>query len=282
MNSKHGVAMKDRQEIMVNFKIIVYCQKVEDLDTAKETLENLEIFKKNASLKKHYNDMLQRIEVWCIAYRVEYLTRGHNTNNFSEATMRVFKEIILERCRLYNPAQLVTYLWRGYECYHTKRISDFLANSRSVKIFRDGSEKLHIGRKYLPKNQVKEKDIKKIENGRYSVKSQRCPEVVYEVTTDNCMCSCPAGISGATCKHLLGVHLHTDAVLFVFPPASLEQMNRYHYIAFGSLPAIDRYASRINKIQTGSESVLAGVKFSQQVDINIEEINVEQMDIEED
>ncbi|CAL4108136.1 unnamed protein product, partial [Meganyctiphanes norvegica] len=282
LNSKHGVAMEDRQEIMVNFKIIVYCQNAEDLDTAKEALENLESFKNNESLKKHYNDMLQRIEVWCIAYRVEYLTRGYDTNNFSEATMRVFKELFLERCRLYNAAQLVAYIIKEYECYHTERIRDFLSHSQSVKIFRDGTEKLHIGSKYLPKNQVKENAIKKIENGRYSIKSQRRPEVIYEVTTHNCMCSCPAVISGVTCKHLLGVHLHTDAVLFILPPTSLEEMNKYHYIAFGKLPEIDRYASHINKVQSGSESVLAGVKLSQQADMNIDKINEELMEIEEE
>ena len=49
------------------------------------------------SFYRHYADMLRRIEYWCMAFRRDLMTRGHGTNNFSEANMRIFKEVILER-----------------------------------------------------------------------------------------------------------------------------------------------------------------------------------------
>ena len=55
------------------------------------------------------------------------------------------------------------------------------------------------------------------------------------------------GRSGSICKHLVGVHLHTDAALFSFPLVSLEDRNRYHLIAFGKPPPKDHYVACSNK-----------------------------------
>ncbi|CAL4187300.1 unnamed protein product, partial [Meganyctiphanes norvegica] len=276
--TQNCVAKEDRKKLIRTFKNIVYCQNKDNLCRAKVSFQNLQSFKKNNLLKIHYNDMLQHIELWSKAYRTDYITLGKD-NNFSEATMRVFKEIIIERCRLYNPAQFVEYIFKDYESYHAERIRDFLCTSRSVKVFRDGSKKLDIAKKFLPKNEVIATDISQSKSETYIVKSKNLPSVTYEVTPHNFMCSCLTGISGATCKHLLGVHLYTNAVLFTFPPASLEDLNRYHLIAFGQLPESNRYASHVNKNKKKSESIFAGVALAQQANTNIDAITDQQMEI---
>ena len=46
---------------------------------------------------RHVDELLHRADLFVLAFRATQLTRGHHTNNFCEATMRVFKEVVLER-----------------------------------------------------------------------------------------------------------------------------------------------------------------------------------------
>lgn len=41
--------------------------------------------------------LMEKKEDWSIMYRAGYLVRGHQTNNFAEATMCIIKDIILNR-----------------------------------------------------------------------------------------------------------------------------------------------------------------------------------------
>ena len=108
--------------------------------------------------------------------------------------------------------------------------------------------------KHLPTNEIKAVDIIKSANGHFNIKSKNSAGVTYEVDPLSCMCTCPAGRSGASCKHLVGVHLHTDATLFIFPPDSLEEKHKYHEIAFGWEPATHRYASISDKHKSNTQS----------------------------
>ncbi|KAL3247526.1 hypothetical protein MRX96_056959 [Rhipicephalus microplus] len=50
---------------------------------------------------------LRRQEEWVQLYRLDELTRGHNTNNFAEATILVLKDIILNRVEAFNAVAFV-------------------------------------------------------------------------------------------------------------------------------------------------------------------------------
>ncbi|KAL3183406.1 hypothetical protein MRX96_000364 [Rhipicephalus microplus] len=78
---------------------------------------------------------LRRQEEWVQLYRLDVLTRGHNTNNSAEATIRVLKDMILNRVEAFNAVALVdsvALVWEKYfeslrccvdstEIKHTKR-----------------------------------------------------------------------------------------------------------------------------------------------------------------
>ena len=76
--------------------------------------------------------------------------------------------------------------------------------------------------------------------------SQSSPGEKYTICPRECSCSCPAGQSGAVCKHLIAVHLHTDENLFTFPPATIEMRNCYHVVAFDKEPHPDHYRDLFN------------------------------------
>ncbi|CAL4174500.1 unnamed protein product [Meganyctiphanes norvegica] len=218
--SQHGIDKSERQETFSALKKIVYSQENE-LDNAMTDFENLSTYKENDLLKEHYEDMMERIEYWCKFYRRDIITRRHDTNNFSEATMRIFKEVILGRCRVFNFVELVDYIFRDYEYYHMGRICDFISDLKEfIPFFQEPNRKIKVGQKYLPKNSIKASDISKSVEGNFIVLSQTNPGFTYEVNPNNCSCNCPAGQDGSICKHLVGIHLHTDATLFTFPPVT--------------------------------------------------------------
>ncbi|KAL3217349.1 hypothetical protein MRX96_032497 [Rhipicephalus microplus] len=60
---------------------------------------------------------LHRQEEWVQLYRFDVLTRGHNTNNFAEATICMLKDIILNRVEAFNAVALVhsdALVWEKY------------------------------------------------------------------------------------------------------------------------------------------------------------------------
>ncbi|CAL4063693.1 unnamed protein product, partial [Meganyctiphanes norvegica] len=240
----------ERQAIFQAFKKLVYSKNENDFQSAKEGLEALESFQSNDLLKTHYDHLMNRKSEWSILCRTDLITRGNDTNNYAEATMRIFKEVILGRCRLYNPAELVSYIFKGFEDYHVLRISDFMCNFRKMKV--------KLGNDHLPENEVKSADISKSENGDFIVKSQSEPGLTYVIDTRHCTCTCPAGQSGSICKHLVGVHVHTDATMFTFPPMSVDDRNIYHVIAFGNPSSTNWYVAVSNKqkVQTISSKAI--------------------------
>ena len=74
----------------------------------------------------------ERRREWCLRYRADMLRRGHNTNNFVEASIRFFKDIVLEHCKAFNSAALVDFDCNVLEQYHQKGQIKY-ASSRVTK-----------------------------------------------------------------------------------------------------------------------------------------------------
>ncbi|KAJ8949573.1 hypothetical protein NQ318_016204 [Aromia moschata] len=55
---------------------------------------------------------------WYLAYRIEIITRGNNTNNYTEASIRIFKDIVLQRCKAFNACALVEFVSPILENYY--------------------------------------------------------------------------------------------------------------------------------------------------------------------
>ena len=107
---------------------------------------------------------------------------------------------------------------------------------RDIPIYCDAGEERKIGKKHLPKNEIKAEDIERSESGMLLVKSQSIEGLKYEVDPQRCLCSCPAGWGASICKHLVGVHVNNFATLYTFPPMTLKGKNEIHEIAFGVPP----------------------------------------------
>lgn len=63
-------------------------------------------------------------EKWCLCYR-DYTVRGHQTNNFSEAAISYFKDLVLARVKAYNAISLVDFSCTSLEEMYQKGFRDF-------------------------------------------------------------------------------------------------------------------------------------------------------------
>lgn len=72
--------------------------------------------------------MLKKKEMWCMLYRKQLLLRGTNTNNYTEITFRLLKDIALDRTKAFNLTQLVDFIIKNFESYYKQRLLDLIMN----------------------------------------------------------------------------------------------------------------------------------------------------------
>jgi hypothetical protein len=71
----------------------------------------------------------ERRELRCIAWRGAEMCGNHN--NYAEITVRLYKDIVLSRCKAYNVTALVDFTCTVMEKYDVRKLRSF-ANSREV------------------------------------------------------------------------------------------------------------------------------------------------------
>lgn len=109
----------------------------------------MEKVKKNKKLEKHLTSLWTLREDWCLSYRSGILTRGNNTNNYCESSIRIFKDVVLQRYKVFNMCALVDFIANTFESYHKKRLIQF-ANGRARNLtlayekFCQASSRIHM------------------------------------------------------------------------------------------------------------------------------------------
>lgn len=93
-----------------------------------DTLEKYEAAKATLTRQPHnvyivrVEAFLEKEEEWVLLFRTRRVTRGHNTNNYSEASIRVLKDIILCRTKAFNAVALVDFVAEVWERYFERRL----------------------------------------------------------------------------------------------------------------------------------------------------------------
>ena len=132
--------------------------------------------------------------LWCQTYR-KAATAGNETNNFAEATVHVFKDVVLRRFKAYNPVALIVCIGSWMEEYYSDRLVEFIKKPGQHFLL----ERLEKKSAYL-QNQTQ---ITVTENV-FQVPSSK-GDKSYDVDVDLASCTCPVGYSGGICKHQYGV-----------------------------------------------------------------------------
>lgn len=129
---------------------------------------------------------LGRREEWVLLFRADITTRGHNTNNFAEATIRVLKGMVLNRTEAFNAVALVDAVAVLWERYFESHILHH-AHSRVA------NHQLAYKRLLSGMPQGAADSVKPLGNNVYAVPSSPHHGVVYEASASSGVCSCPVG-----------------------------------------------------------------------------------------
>lgn len=222
-NSKNNVQNADRKPIMLLFRQIMYSISLTEFEENIKNFFESDTTKKYDSVVNYISNFLRRKEEWCQLFRLNVKNQSNNTNNYSEATVRVFKEIILTRLKAFNSIALMQFIVSIFEKYLSKRLLDAAFGRR---------KKNHIVfQKYLDKGKkvLEECDVRK-DDAFYIVQSQ---STSASYIVDFGICSCPIGIQGAFCKHQAAVQIKFGVMFPNAPILTTEEKGLYYGIAMG-------------------------------------------------
>lgn len=174
----------------------MYASSAADLEAAIEQLQLMS----HKQYVQRVATFLERKAEWVLVFRSNLLTRGHNTNNFAEASIRVLKDVVLHRRKAYNAVALVDLVVDIWESYFRLRLLDHAYNRVPAHqlLYHKLLERMPSG--------AAEK-IRPLGDSTYEVPSSTLDvDTAYQVCMDLGTCTCQSGQQGAFCKHQALVH----------------------------------------------------------------------------
>lgn len=217
------VVKHNRQDVMKAFQNILYAENEEQAEHYYKIIMCSAAVASNISLQSYIKKLWHRRQEWCIALRGNILTRGNNTNNYMEASIRVFKDVVLQRSKVFNSCALVEFISGKFESYHKLRLLEF-ANTRR-------SNALQYT-KFLKKSAIIE-EFYQISENEYRVKSAQNDNAFYSVLLDIACCDCSAGKSGKYCKHLCALEKKLNITFKTSPHITMRDRIEFAKIALG-------------------------------------------------
>ncbi|KAE8737962.1 hypothetical protein FOCC_FOCC016571 [Frankliniella occidentalis] len=219
LDSNHGVCKTDKPILYHMFKDVLNSETKEKCQENYEILKNHPASQKQSKAKDYFSKLMLRVSEWALSYRMEYLTRGHNTNNYCEATMRVLKDHIFFSTKAFSLVQLFHFLTTRIDKYFERRIAAVLNNRVENYV----KSRYHIKKeKFIPLS------CSQVSQNIYTVSNSES-KMTYTVNTEVEICTCPVGKTGAPCKHQYAVVLQFNLSSNQFLPFSDEKAKRTLY-----------------------------------------------------
>lgn len=207
--SEHKIDISQRQWIMSAFSKLMFASDEAKAENLLKEITSNEYVKTRTNLVQHLNNIWDRKQEWCTAYRNDVLYRGSNTNNYTEASIRIFKDVVLQRCKAFNVCALIEFVANIFEKYQYRRLMKF-ANCRRTNI----SAYLKFS-----KHSKNVTEITRISEHQFLVESTLKGES-YTVDINTACCDCISGQGGAFCKHLCAIEIQYGIILRTSPKLS--------------------------------------------------------------
>ena len=239
---------------MTGFREVMYADTEENAIISHGKLCQLLIATNNQECHKYLDDWWKRRALWCNCFRQMPALRGHNTNNYAEATIRIFKDIGVNRVKQYNAISLMHAIMTTMESFYHSRLLEFAHNRNRLNVFKLRSIMEQIS--YVSKDAIIEGNCK----GVFQVPSEHS-ENFYEVNAELGICQCRVGRNGSFCKHLCAVAYHFNVQVPNAPKTSDDDRYLAAKVAHGEdCPSKNFYSSFRNDIPiAGGERAIVHV-----------------------
>ncbi len=237
---KHGIQKEDRKKLMLMVKDLVYAESEHLLNAKYEALSSDGIVCRYPRFLQHLQCYWPRRHKWAVCLRQHLLVRGIHTNNYSEAGIKILKELVFARVKAFNLIEMVSFVIDTMELYYQRRLIHLANNriDRFISIRFCGMKSSSIPAEAITMG----KDL-------FYVESQQSRGQVYEVDMQLGACSCPRGSDGSPCSHQAAVskHFHVASINSV-PTLFPEKRRELATIALGSKAVCDlSYYSSIHQ-----------------------------------
>lgn len=218
-DSKHQIPKEERVGLMRSFQKIVYA---DSKFSAKEAFVKAISSSFHDNWKKYLQGLWDNREKWCLAWR-DITCHGHHTNNFSEITVRIFKDTVLSRVKAYNVIALLDFVCTTLEEYYSRRLREF-------SNYRNHNARLFLKSQINKANEINRENITQQEDHEYIVFHK---DEVFNVNMKIGICSCNKGKFGKFCTHQCAVYLHSDTSSENFPPVTSSDRHNIALLADG-------------------------------------------------
>jgi hypothetical protein len=164
-----------------------------------------ELQEKYPKFHKRFTQQLDKKEGWVLLYRLPLLTRNNNTNNYSESSIRILKDVILNRTKAFNVVALIIFFIDVWDPYFVGRLSKLAFGRGAAQVLL--YDKLYKSAIYLNNCEVS-----KISEIEYEVPASDNVKS-YRVNIEIGQCTCYSGRQGGFCKHQCWLLSHLNISL---------------------------------------------------------------------
>lgn len=178
----------------------------------------------------------ERREEWTLYDRQKYIIRGHNTNNFAEASIRIIKDIVLCRTKAFNVVALTDFILNVYENFLCLKLLEF-ANGRRNSMLSSRLNKTY---------NVPFEECVQISPQLFLLPSSCKENIMYEVNVNVGYCTCQRGRTGAFCKHQSFLFRQLEIQLPNAPVLSTKDRLELAYIASGEQNLNEEFYRNLN------------------------------------
>ena len=122
---EHNILAKNRQTLFGLFKKVMYAETETEFKKCQNDLEEAEVSKLYPQFLAHlHKRYAYRIETWALYVRKakNLPTRGSNTNNYCEASMKLTKERQFGRVRTFNLPEMLSVICDDSKMFQQKLI----------------------------------------------------------------------------------------------------------------------------------------------------------------
>ncbi|KAF0722764.1 SWIM-type domain-containing protein [Aphis craccivora] len=226
-DSKNSIPKDKRPMLMNSFQSILYANTIDSSEKFfNESIKNSEFPKWTRYLNEHWHTRHK----WCLAWRDES-TKGHHTNNYSEITVRIFKDTVLSRVKAYNVVALLDFTCTVLEDHYCRRLMAF-ANCRHTK---NRNARIFLDSLIKKASTIQKVHIESKSEYEYCVQSENDSSCIYNVNIMGGCCSCLSGKFGKFCKHQCAVYIHFDVISKSFPPVTPKDRYEIAVLAQGNV-----------------------------------------------
>ena len=149
------------------------------------------------------------------------------TNNYSEAGMKILKELIFSRVKAYNIIQMFHFVMDALEMFYQRKLLS-IAHCRF-------DHYVSLRFRGINASKIKQENIYTTDNSeQFKVVSSRDTDEVYTVDMSVGFCTCVLGSDGSPCSHQAAVAINFQKFSLNFIPIMHPEARKLMaYIALG-------------------------------------------------